>query len=303
MDKINHLIKYRKNGQLSRRCKAYMLDLVSEHEGKIVLTEKGLNYKTPWETIFKFKNWSPESFENNQIQLLTSKEITKACSQFSQVSQKESRILAKVDSYNELPRILKNLKLSILPVRNGTYSIFRGNIWKKIEYTDTNVITLPKHSKISFTSQLLNFGNSEMSVIDDLYYSGALKYFDNSELIIGPICGGRHRTSKFSFNTTYHDIITKHEIEGVQMEIDSCYESENKCIIIEGKSGKADSFNIRQLYYPYRVINQIYNGTKEIIPLIIIKKKEIYYVWKYQFTDVDNMNSITLVDSKQFKLI
>ena len=302
MEQLHHLIKYRKNGHISKKCKAYYLGLVTcSPEGKLSLTEKGSNYLTPWETIFKYKNWNQHSFET--VQNISSKEITKACSMFSQVSQKESRILAKVDTYDELPNIFKNLQLSILPIKNGVYSLFKGNIWEPIVYNTVDVITLSKHANIPFESQILQFGNSEMSIIDDLYYSGALKYFDNSELIIGPICGGRHRTPEFKFSTTYNDVKTHHQIKGVQMEIDSCYESENKCIIIEGKSAKANSFNIRQLYYPFRVINELYSGSKEIIPLIIIKKNDIYYTWKYQFTDIYDMNSITLVESKQFKLI
>ena len=64
---------------------------------------------------------------------------------------------------------------------------------------------------------------------------------------------------------------------------------------------KPDSFNIRQLYYPFRT----FYGKKKIIRnffFYLIPKEKIYLFWEYIFDPFDEFNSIKLVDSRKYKI-
>lgn len=107
--------------------------------------------------------------------------------------------------------------------------------------------------------------------------------------MFGPLLSGRHRCS-FKTKIGNNDI----EICGSQYETDACYESKNKILLIECKTvNLIDSFNIRQLYYPYRTIYDTLKNTKEIITLFVNKdKKNTIHIWKFQFENPLEMTSI-----------
>jgi hypothetical protein len=85
-------------------------------------------------------------------------------------------------------------------------------------------------------------------------------------------------------------------IKGVQYETDSCYESKNKILIIEGKSASAypETFNIRQLYFPFRAVQSACCGKKEIICIFLTNRNGVIHIWKYGFSDMKQMDSIQL---------
>jgi hypothetical protein len=209
--------------------------------------------------------------------------------------QFEPRLLCKQDTFDDRPEIFKKLGLFIIAVENGTYKLIKQNIYQKLEYQNILPLEIERNTK----SSVLNIGNSETSVIDNLRYSGLFENeeFLNEKILYGPLLNGRHRCT---FETQIGENI--YQIRGVQYETDSCYESENKILLIEGKSGHPNSFNIRQLYFPYRTIYDAIKGSKEIIPLFISKdKKDIIHIWKYTFENPLIMTSIKLISYFSYK--
>ena len=209
--------------------------------------------------------------------------------------QFEPRLLCKQDTFEDRPEILKKLGLFIIAVENGTYKLIKQNIYQELAYPNILSLEIERNAK----SAVLNIGNSETSVIDNLRYSGLFEseeYLDE-KILFGPLLNGRHRCT---FETQIGENI--YQIRGVQYETDSCYESENKILLIEGKSGQPESFNIRQLYFPYRSIYDAIKGSKEIIPLFISKdKKDIIHIWKYTFENPLVMTSIKLISYIRYK--
>ena len=118
---------------------------------------------------------------------------------------------------------------------------------------------------------MLELGNSESTLIDNLCYSGLFEKEEylGEKIKYGSLLNGRHRCS---FETIIGE--KKISIEGVQYETDACYESQNKILLIECKSIPSTSFNIRQLYFPYRSIYDSVGDKKEIISLFITKDKK-----------------------------
>ena len=85
------------------------------------------------------------------------------------------------------------------------------------------------------------------------------------------------------------------EVKGVQIEVDAGYEGERDVILIEAKIGTRKSFNIRQLYYPYRHFSQIVT-TKRIRPIFFEYdvSRATYTLYEYHFADPLILNSIQL---------
>jgi hypothetical protein len=62
------------------------------------------------------------------------------------------------------------------------------------------------------------------------------------------------------------------------------------------------TFNIRQLYYPYRTIYDKVKGRKEIMCLFINKNKDnSIHIWKFEFTNPLEMTSIKNIGYDKYK--
>ena len=164
----------------------------------------------------------------------------------------------------------------------------------------TSISEISSLIKKDTSSIILSIGDSETSLIDNMRYSGIFEREEilNEPITHGSLLNGRHRiTTSLSFKSG-----EKIEIKGVQYEIDACYESKNKILIIEGKKD-CKSFNIRQLYFPFREIYNKIGSKKEIICLFVFSKNNIIYIWKYIFEDPLVMDSIKLTGYFKFKFI
>lgn len=205
-------------------------------------------------------------------------------------SQFEPRLLSYQTSANDRPDAFKSLGLYILPIKNGTYMLTKHNIYMSLDYAcNRDPIVLKKDT----SSLILSMGQSETSLIDNLRYSGVFEYETllGEPISHGPLLNGRHRISMDMRLGT-----VPISIGGVQYETDSCFESEHKILLIEGKSGakEIDSFNIRQLYFPYRAIHECVGSRKEILSIFVHQLGDTVHIWKYRFTDVLDMSSIEL---------
>lgn len=202
-------------------------------------------------------------------------------------NQFEPRLLCKQDSVEDKPKIFKDYNINIISIKNGEYLITKNVIYFNLEYPKVKINKIKKNAN----SLLLNIGNSESSLIDNLRYSGLFEksQYLGEKILFGSLLNGKHRCS---FTTK---IGTKEvDIKGSQYETDACYESKNKILLIECKGvNNLSSFNIRQLYYPYRTIYDKVYCTKEIKTLFINKdKNNIIHIWKFEFENPQVMSSI-----------
>jgi len=246
----------------------------------------------PWSHILKIINYSiSESI------YITADDIKKAGKTWNgKANQFEPRLLAYQISSNSRPDVFKKNNIYILPVKNGTYLLTTINIYKELIYDCSPIISISKDT----SSFVLNIGNSETSIIDNLRYSGVFERPEilGEQITHGPLLNGRHRCN---INLTLGE--KEIEIRGVQYEVDACFESKNKILIIEGKSSnkEIDSFNIRQLFFPYRVISDLIDKKKEIICVFIHELNTIINIWKFEFTNIMSINSINLIGYYRYK--
>ncbi len=181
-----------------------------------------------WEKIFEDYNILSHNFDKSPFEI-TSEMIKKSCQDFEKTGEKEVRILCKQDSREDRPDIMIEHGLFLLPIKNGTYIILKGE-----GYTDIPDITLESEtyiSKLSFTPDSVKVGNSEMQHLDYAYACSIVRTFMDDEDLMLTI-RGRKYTPQFSFNIKNHKIM----VESVQTEVDAGYESKDKIVLIEAKN-------------------------------------------------------------------
>lgn len=255
------------------------------------------NHNEEWLHIIEVNNIDPSTV--SQI-IITSKDIKESRDTWKgKANQFEPRLLTKIDCLADVPDILKFYGLNIIPITNGSYLLTRESIYESLKYDDSvEVQSIHRNTR----SLLLSIGQSESSVIDNLRYSGVFEsdVYLNERIEFGSLLSGRHRCS---FETQLQN--EKISIKGVQYETDGCYESENKILLIEGKSKLCESFNIRQLYFPYRTIYDKTQNKKEIIPIFIATdmKTNIVHIWKFMFENPLVMSSIKCVAYNKYNFI
>jgi hypothetical protein len=151
----------------------------------------------------------------------------------------------------------------------------------------------PQQIETHCNSVLLNYGQSETSMLNDLQYDGILEIIFGEKIHYGPLLGGRHRCT---FKTTLNNDIVS--ISGAQYETDACYETESCVYVIEAKMGKnITNFNMRQLYYPYRSVYDTISGKKKIYGMFIYKDKlKIIHIYKYLWKNPLIMMDVECVD-------
>ena len=250
-----------------------------------------------WKAIFDYKNIYSHNFDNGPY-ILIAKDIKDACQNFKETSQKEVRILCKQDSREDRPNVFVRNNLFILPKKNGSYYIIKGD-----GYVDISDIVTPIQdyiSKLDFDLISSTVGNSEMQYLDFAYANSLIRTFMEDPSLVLTI-RGRKYTPSFSFTVNGFNL----DVEGVQTEVDAGYEGKNSLVLVEAKNSKTKNTIIRQLYYPYR---QWYESTgKTVYPLFfekrIINGEQIFYIWQYEFTNPLDYNSIHLVKSGRYRIV
>jgi len=200
--------------------------------------------------------------------------------------KREPRLLAKQDTKNSRPDVFKHNKLSILPIENGKYIIFRDEHVKTYFPLEKILAEIPTEQYIPtrdysrYESLDMRNLSSESQAIDFANLVSLLKTFTNEKELSLTI-RGRQRSEKFSIKIPGTDHLT--EIDGVQIEVDAGFESPDKIYIFEAKLGRIEDFNIRQLYYPFKDWSS--RSCKEIIPIFFVYTNGLFYILQFKFEE------------------
>ena len=250
-----------------------------------------------WEAIFREYQIYGHNFDANPFEI-TANQIKEATRRFSKTGQREVRILCKQDTRDSRPRVFQEKGLFILPIRNGRYSIVKGE-----GYMDIPPIRSLAESYVSaldFPLVTSGIGNSEMQHLDFAYASSIVRHFVNDDSLVLTI-RGRKYTPRFDFRVGNH-LIT---VESVQTEVDAGYEGRNQIVLIEAKNSTAPNTIIRQLFYPFKQWKHHINRSvadKQISIIFFEKHAHEYRLWQFMFTDEADYNSIQLVRSRSYRI-
>ena len=213
---------------------------------------------------------------------------------------KEPRLMAKWDSSEQLPSALKRRKLNILPVSRRQYVISDFLVYEAIPALEERVermthVELPEYETITADSI-----TSEAAAINALVLSHILDDFLHSTENASTF-NGRMSTGVFDYkiDTERHAVREIH-VNNAQCEIDGGFENEESVVILEAKNVVHADFNVRQLYYPYRLwLNRI---EKPIRLVFSIYSNQIFRLFEYRFEDPNDFSSIALVATKNYSL-
>ena len=218
--------------------------------------------------------------------------------QLKTIAKREPRLLAKVDKPKDLPKIFQKNGYSLLAVKNGEYLIFRGNTFAKIPQCSKKTLYKPT---LDFELLTTGRGTGEAEYLDNAFNIGLISEFTQNKTLYQTI-RGRERTSSFDFSFTNNN--TKIYVNGVQIEVDAGFEGKNEVILIEGKIGQREYFNVRQLYYPYRHFKKLV-PSKKIRNLFFSYDLEqaTYTLYEFAFTNDSIFDSIHLVNCSVYNLV
>lgn len=246
-----------------------------------------------WEKIFKDYKVLEHDF-NKKPFVISATDIKKSVQSFKKTGEKEVRILCKQDTKESRPDIFKENGLFILPTKNGQFSIVKGEGYVDIPTIESEISEY--NSKLDFELESSLVGDSEMQHLDFAYASSLVRTFmEDSSLVL--TIRGRKFTPAFNFCVNKQEVKT----QSVQTEIDAGYEGKDKIVLIEAKNRGDKNLIIRQLYYPYRQWQE--RTKKKVYTLFFERTKEsVYSIWQFEFTDINDYNSIRLVKSGKFKI-
>ncbi|MEK4253655.1 type II restriction enzyme [Ureibacillus sp. FSL K6-2830] len=209
---------------------------------------------------------------------------------------REPRLMCKFDHKNNLPDIFKKYNLNILPISTKSYIIGDFKLFEDIKYDDKlkpKQMSIPAYIETVKPADLY----SEASALHCAHITGMIDDFLGEESLF--TVSGRMGSGNFDYNVL-SSVGTSRQINvsGAQIEIDGGYESHSNFVLIEAKKQKVNNFNIRQLYYPYRVWKERTN--KVIKPVFFTISNDVFHFFEFRFEDDDTFNSITLVKQKSY---
>jgi hypothetical protein len=223
---------------------------------------------------------------NAPTSYVTAKEV-------KEIARKEPRLMAKMDTLEDMPKIFTENNLFLLPVSRTRYVIVKGNGFHSLESSAKPTV----HSTQFRFPTSVEGVRSEGAFLDYAHSSGVLERFTGSERLY-LVARGRRTTPSFKFDFYKTEV----QVDGAQLELDGGYESPagDTMISVEAKIGLPSSFNVRQLYYPFRTFGQ----KKPVRNLFFVYEPESmsYHFWEYQFVPESRYDAIRLAKQSSFQV-
>jgi len=215
----------------------------------------------------------------------------------------QPRLNAKFDKEQDLPDLFKKNKWGILPNSRNSYVVGPFQIFNSVFQPSEVELQNAKIFKplVDLRSLDASAIYSEAAALNLLYSSGLLAEIIGEESF--PTVSGRMGSGEFKYkiNSTSPGL-RQLELENLRstMEIDAGYESASGLQLFEAKNTFNSTFNIRQLYFPFR--NWTGRINKPVRPFLLYKHGDVYNISEYEFGELDNFSSIQLKSNHLFTI-
>ncbi len=218
----------------------------------------------------------------------------------SQINQeRESRLMAKFDHAVNLPKIFRDNNLSILPLSRSQYIIGNFHTHLPVKY-NLEIPTIPWQFPREI--ETIDYTNlySESSALHCAFNIGIIDDLVESKSRF--TVSGRMSTGIFDFSikNSINNQSYSINVTNSQCEIDGGFETDDCLILIEAKNYRVEDFLIRQLYYPYRLWSK--KISKKVVPVLMTYSNDIFSFFIYEFPNISDYNSITLVQQKNYEI-
>ena len=244
-----------------------------------------------WQKIFDHFNLEESLMKQGFVHI--------SANDLKEYGNREPRLMAKLDTQEMRPKIFRDLGLTIFPVTNGEYIIFKDPKLKSYYNFNSLLDKTPIEEYIP-TRDMSNFQtlsnkeiSSESQAIDFAYLISLLKTFTGEDELFLTI-RGRSFSGSFDFTVPQYNHTVR--VDRVQIEVDAGYEGKDRIYIIEAKVGKRGNFHVRQLYYSFKDWSN--KTTKEVVPIFFIYSNGLFYLTQFRFGD--NFGDVRVVKSQCF---
>lgn len=222
----------------------------------------------------------------------------------------DNRNILKFDFSTDLPNIFKEYRLQIMPIGGNQYRIAPFNMYYPLVNMAVPVIPMAspmKMASLDFTSVTTEPNAQTVAEITKMLTYIFHDLNPQNREVVSTLSGKNNvHDVRFNINNTVaKDRPIPLRIETWQAEIDGVYESNKTVLVVESKMKFPKDFNIRQLFIPRLLIEQTMEKLqqhKDTYVCYFVKTKDVYIFTVYRFTDLNNMNSITLQHQYKFRL-
>ncbi|MDR1818085.1 MAG: hypothetical protein LBR07_07980 [Puniceicoccales bacterium] len=220
----------------------------------------------------------------------------------------------KLDNKAKLPAVLVENDYGILHIGGGKHRFIKGidKLFHDFEEVETTVEWPYKQSRLnqfnSSESNILSVANNQRILHHFLF--GKDNEFSEPDILQRPKTYFPHRT-KDSFDYNIGDDVQV-KLNNIQIEIDLTLEFKGDICVFEAKNGKPDSFSIYQIYHPFRYYHKAkvegrIRDVRNIFCVYVVHdttgNDDLLTLWKYTFSDPNDMSTIQMIKSTAYKLI
>lgn len=221
------------------------------------------------------------------------------------ITGEEPRLVAKMDTREDLPSLLARKEYFVLPVSGSRYAIVPGDGYEDLTSVDAPATAFEPARPVPVTVALQA---GESAAIQTALYTGLL------EKVIGV---PRLRPTLHNDRVTLKGVRIRYgsawelPIDGARVEVDAGFENHNEFFVFECKNwrqSELSSFNIRQLFFPQlRAHKQLkeagFDWHIRCFFLNVEPDTSIYRFWEYRFADPFDYASIGLAGQCAFRLV
>jgi len=209
--------------------------------------------------------------------------------------EKETRLMTSIGTESRLPDIFKKYGVFVIPVSMKQVAIVKGKGFHAIEQINSAIQI--HTTEFAFPASLQD-SQGEAGFLNYAYYSGLLSKFTRKPNL-RPGFAGKRRVY-FDFRVDGSPLL---KIDGAQMEVDASYESDDKYFLIEAKYKTPKSFNIKQLYYPYKYFLPKMKSMKiKNIFFAYEPTQNEYRFWEYNFKNPNDFEQINFIKNARYKI-
>ncbi|MFD1454582.1 type II restriction enzyme [Levilactobacillus lanxiensis] len=213
---------------------------------------------------------------------------------------REPRLMTKFDWKSARPKKFISHKLSILPDSRGEYVIGKFRAYQELNYKEIRPISVKmtdwvrSFDDFTVSSEAVALNIAQMTGMIDMVLGNVSTPAVST--ITGRLKSGQinYDISMMGSQKPYH-----FSVNNSQVEIDAGFETLNELVVIEAKNRIPNDFIIRQLYYPYRLFENLATG-KRVIPIFFTYSDGIYAFHVYKFNELNNYSSIEKVKQVNF---
>ena len=207
----------------------------------------------------------------------------------------ETRKMVSMDTESKNVPIFRDRGLFVLPVSIKKVAIVKGKGYQKLDPIESPLQT---HKTDFLFPEYLRTTHGEAPFINYAYACGLFGTFTGRRGLRMAFQGKKRTSFTFRVNS-----LPSLRVEGAQIEVDNSYSDGETFYLCEGKYTLPKSFNIRQLYYPFRTFVPLVKP-KPVKNLFFAYEPEgsEFHFWEYRFSDVDDYESIQLVRSTRYRV-